>query len=226
VPRVAGCAIVEETDGVAILPARADAVVVLPQHAPGEVCLAPGSEETEAVTTIDLLVRGGISVTTASVASDGNLAITCSRGVRILADAPLVEVADGDYDIIVLPGGLKGAECFRDSTLLVETVRQFHLSGRIVAAICAAAGTVLVPHNIFPIGNMTGFPTLKDRIPEEQWVDKRVVWDPRVNLLTSQGPGTSIDFALKIIQLLVGREKAHEVASQLVMAAGIYNFYE
>jgi 4-methyl-5(b-hydroxyethyl)-thiazole monophosphate biosynthesis len=116
----------------------------------------------EAVTTIDLMVRGGIKVTTASVASDGNLAITCSRGVKILADAPLVQVADGDYDIIVLPGGLKGAECFRDSPLLVETVRQFHLSGRIVAAICAAAGTVLVPHDIFPIGNMTGFPGLKD----------------------------------------------------------------
>ncbi len=125
------------------------------------VCLAPGSEETEAVTTIDLMVRGGIKVTTASVASDGSLAITCSRGVKILADAPLVQVADGDYDMIVLPGGLKGAECFRDSPLLVETVRQFHLSGRIVAAICAAAGTVLVPHDIFPIGNMTGFPGLK-----------------------------------------------------------------
>lgn len=190
------------------------------------ICLAPGSEETEAVTTIDLLVRGGVNVTTASVASDGNLTVTCSRGVKLVADVPLVEVADGDYDIIVLPGGVKGAECFRDSPLLVETVKQFHRSGRIVAAICAAAGIVLVPHAIFPIGNMTGFPALKDRIPEEQWQDKRVVWDPRVNLLTSQGPGTSIDFALKIIDLLVGREKAHEVASQLVMAAGIYNFYE
>lgn len=40
------------------------------------------------------------------------------------------------------------------------------------------------------------------------------------------GPGTAIDFGLKIIDLLVGREKAHEVASQLVMAAGIYNYYE
>jgi 4-methyl-5(b-hydroxyethyl)-thiazole monophosphate biosynthesis len=188
------------------------------------VCLAPGTEEMEAVTTIDLLVRGGIRVTTASVASSGELTVTCSRGVKLVADAPLVEVADGDFDIIVLPGGLKGAECFRDSPLLVETVRQFHLSGRIVATICAAAGTVLVPHELFPIGNMTGYPGLKDSIPEEQWQDKRVVWDPRVNLLTSQGPGTAIDFGLKIIDLLVGREKAHEVSQQLVMAAGIYSF--
>ncbi len=188
------------------------------------VCLAPGSEEMEAVTTIDLLVRGGINVTTASVASSGDLTLTCSRGVKLVADAPLVEVADGDFDVIVLPGGLKGAECFRDSPLLVETVRQFHLSGRIVAAICAAAGTVLVPHEIFPIGNMTGFPDLKETIPEAQWQDKRVVWDPRVNLLTSQGPGTAIDFGLKIIDLLVGRDKAHEVSQQLVMAAGIYSF--
>lgn len=188
------------------------------------VCLAPGTEETEAVTTIDLLVRAGISVTTASVASDGNLTIVCSRGVKLLADAPLVEVADGEFDVIVLPGGLKGAECFRDSPMLVETVRQFHLSGRIVAAICAAAGTVLVPHELFPIANMTGFPGLKETIPEAQWQDKRIVWDPRVNLLTSQGPGTAIDFALKIIDLLVSREKAHEVSQQLVMAAGIYSY--
>lgn len=188
------------------------------------VCLAPGTEEMEAVTTIDLLVRGGINVTTASVASDGNLTIMCSRGVKLVADAPLVEVADGDFDVIVLPGGLKGAECFRDSPLLVETVRQFHLSGRIVATICAAAGTVLVPHDLFPIGNMTGYPGLKETIPEGQWQDKRVVWDPRVNLLTSQGPGTAIDFGLKIIELLAGREKAHEVSQQLVMAAGIYSY--
>ncbi|WP_029592077.1 protein deglycase YajL [Franconibacter pulveris] len=190
------------------------------------ICLAPGTEETEAVTTIDLLVRGGIRVTTASVASDGDRVITCSRGVKLLADAPLVEVADGDYDVIVLPGGLKGAECFRDSPLLVETVRQFHLSGRLVATICAAAGTVLVAHDLFPIGNMTGFPGLKDRIPQEKWMDKRVVWDPRVKLLTSQGPGTAMDFALKIIDLLAGREKAREVAAQLVLPPGIYNYHD
>lgn len=190
------------------------------------VCLAHGTEETEAVTTIDLLVRGGMQVTTASVNGDGSCEIVCSRGVRLLADKPLVEVADNDFAAIVLPGGLKGAEAFRDSPLLVETVRQLHLSGKIVAAICAAAGTVLVPHDLFPLGNMTGFPGLKETIPESKWVEKRVVWDARVNLLTSQGPGTAIDFALKLIDLLAGKEKAREVADQLVLAAGIYDYRE
>ncbi|WP_205954963.1 protein deglycase YajL [Pantoea stewartii] len=188
------------------------------------VCLAHGSEETEAVTTLDLLVRGGIKTVTASVESDGCREIVCSRGVRLLADVPLVEVADNAYDAIVLPGGLKGAETFRDSPLLVETVRQFHLSGRIVAAICAAPGTVLVPHNLFPVGNMTGFPGLKSTIPEEKWMERRVVWDPRVNLLTSQGPGTAMDFALKLIDLLAGSDKARVVAAQLVLAPGIYDY--
>lgn len=190
------------------------------------ICLAPGSEETEAVTTIDLLVRAGFTVTTASVTDDGSKEIRCSRGVRLLTDATLVEVADNDFAAIVLPGGLKGAEAFRDSPLLVETVRQFHQSGRIVAAICAAAGTVLVPHKLFPIANMTGFPGLKETIPESQWMDKRVVWDRRYNLLTSQAPGTAIDFALKLIDLLAGKEKAHEVAQQLVPAAGIFDYRE
>src|SRR5471032_460709 len=188
------------------------------------VCLAPGSEEIEAVTAIDLLVRAGAKVTTASVAGDGALEITCSRGVRLLADAPLVDVADNDYDAIVLPGGLQGAECFRDSPLLVETVRQMHFAGKIVAAICAAPALVLEYHDLFPIANITGFPGLKDKISPSKWSDRRVMYDPRVNLLTSQGPGSAIEFTLKLIELLLGRPKAAEIAAQLVMSPGIYNF--
>ncbi|MFB5187723.1 protein deglycase YajL [Yersinia intermedia] len=188
------------------------------------VCLAPGSEETEAVTTIDVLVRAGIEVTTASVASDGALEIVCSRGVRLLADTRLVDVADQKFDVVVLPGGIKGAECFRDSPLLVATVRQTHNEGRLVAAICAAPALVLEHHNLFPVGNMTGFPAMKDKIDATKWMDQRVVYDRRVNLVTSQGPGTSIDFALKIVFLLLGREKAEEIAWQLVLPPGIYNY--
>ncbi len=146
--------------------------------------------------------------------------------MRLLADAPLVEVADGEYDVIVLPGGIKGAECFRDSTLLVETVKQFHRSGRIVAAICAAPATVLVPHDIFPIGTWYRLPDAERQNFRRTMAGQARRLACMVKLLTSQGPGTAIDFGLKIIDLLVGREKAHEVASQLVMAAGIYNYYE
>ncbi|PSH16941.1 oxidative-stress-resistance chaperone [Yersinia pseudotuberculosis] len=190
------------------------------------VCLAPGSEEIEAVTTIDILVRAGINVTTASVAGDGALELICSRGVRLLADTRLVDVADQKFDVVVLPGGIKGAECFRDSPLLVATVRQTHNEGRLVAAICAAPALVLEHHQLFPVGNMTGFPSLKDKIAPNKWMDQRVVYDRRVNLVTSQGPGTSIDFALKIVFLLLGREKAEEIAWQLVLPPGIYNYRE
>lgn len=100
------------------------------------------------------------------------------------------------------------------------------MSGRLVAAMCATPGTVLIPHNLFPLGNMTGYPGLKDTIPEEKWMERRAYYDDRVKLLTSQGPGTSIDFALKIIDLLVGRKKAAEVAAQLVVASGIYSYHD
>ncbi len=190
------------------------------------VCLAHGSEETEAVTVIDLLVRAGIQVTTASVESDGETLIVCSRGVRLLADTTLVAVADQPFDAVVLPGGNQGADTFSHSLLLIETVRQFKATGRIVAAICAAPAKVLAAHNLYPMGNMTGFPGLQSSIPPQQWIERRVVWDPRVNLLTSQGPGTSFDFALKLIDLLAGHEAAREVADPLVLAPGIYNYQE
>jgi len=99
-----------------------------------------------------------------------------------------------------------------------------HVSGKIVAAICAAPALVLEYHDLFPVGNMTGFPGLKDKIDPNKWSERRVIFDPRVNLLTSQGPGTSMEFALKIIDLLLGKTKAAEIAAQLVLAPGIYNY--
>lgn len=191
------------------------------------ICLANGSEETEVVTTADLLVRAGIKVVLASAENDVNeLIITCSRGIKLIADAPLVRVVDHNYDAIILPGGLQGTETLRDSPLVVEKVRRMHSENKLVAAICAAPAIILEHHNIFPIGNMTGFPALKDNIAAKKWVDYRVYFDERVNLITSQGPATSIDFALKIIERLKGKEVAAEVASQLVLPPSIYNYQD
>lgn len=157
---------------------------------------------------------------------DGSIEITASRGVRIVADTPIIKVADEPFDAIVLPGGVKGAETFRDSPLVVEKARRMHLDGKIVAAICAAPALVLEYHQLFPIGNMTGYPTMKNQIAANKWVDKRVYFDERVNLLTSQGPATTFDFALKLIELLVGRDIAGKVASQLILPNGINDYLE
>ncbi len=188
------------------------------------VCLANGSEETEAVTVVDLLARAGIAVTTASVNPDGNLQVICSRGVTLLADVALASVSGQTFDVIVLPGGLKGAEAFGDSQLLVDTLAAHHRSERLVAAICAAPALVLIRHDLFPKAKMTGFPGLKERIPADCWQGRRTVYEPRYNLLTSQGPATAIDFALHIISLLITRAKAAEVAAQLVLPEGIDDY--
>jgi len=188
------------------------------------VCLAPGSEEIEAVTVMDLLVRAGIKVTSASAADNGELVLTGSRGIKLVADVPLVAVAEQDFAAIVLPGGLKGAECFRDSPLLVEKVRHMHAQGRIVAAICAAPALVLQHHQLFPQANITGYPGSNIAGSTEQWLDRRVLFDARVNLLTSQGPGTAMEFSLRLIDLLLGQAAAATVAAQLILHPSIHNY--
>ncbi|MGF1884899.1 protein deglycase YajL [Photobacterium profundum] len=181
------------------------------------VCIAPGTEEMEAINTIDILLRAGFDVTTASVASDGALIVAGSRGIKLVADAALVTVADEQFDCVVLPGGVGGAECFRDSPLLVEFVEQHKYDGKLIAAICAAPALVLEHHNMFPTAIMTAHPAFQDYIPEERRRTKRVVYDVNGNLLTSQGPGTSQEFALEIIVRLAGKEKAAEVAGPMVV---------
>lgn len=88
------------------------------------VPIAPGTEEMEAVTIIDILVRAGYQVVVASADFDGKLTMTASRGVMLTAECKLVDVADDEFDAVVLAGGVGGAENFRDSTLLVEIIKQ------------------------------------------------------------------------------------------------------
>lgn len=129
------------------------------------VCMAPGSEETEAVTTHRFVGAGRRQSRHRQRSCRWRpITIVCSRGVKLLADMPLVSIADQPFNAIVLPGGMQGAECFRDSPLLVEEkVRQTHLQGNIVAAICAALALVLQHHDLFLIGNMASFPGLKSK---------------------------------------------------------------
>ncbi|EKO3499840.1 DJ-1/PfpI family protein [Vibrio fluvialis] len=180
------------------------------------VPIAPGTEEMEAVTIIDILVRAGYQVVVASADFDGKLTMTASRGVTLTAECKLVDVADDEFDAVVLAGGVGGAENFRDSTLLVEIIKQQKYDGRLVAAICASPVVVLQHHDLFPGALMTCHPNFQDRIPQDLWRNRRVTFDVNNNLLTSQGPGTALEFAVEIIVQLSGKELAREVALPLV----------
>ena len=184
------------------------------------VFLSNGCEETEAVTTIDLLTRAGINVTYASITEDRQ--IKCSRGVIILAQKVFSEVNNLEFDVIILPGGLKGAENFRDSQQLIKKLKQSHQAGNLIAAICATPAMVLQHHNLFPNAYMTGYPTTKDTI--KNWKSDRVYFDAQNRIITSQGPATSIDFALKIIEILLDKKAAAQVAAQLVLPQGIASY--
>jgi len=176
------------------------------------VPVADGTEEIEAVSTIDVLRRAGASVTVASV---GELQITASRGVRIVADCRIADCVDKTYDAIVLPGGIPGAEHLRDSKDLLGMLRHQKQEGRVIAAICAAPAVILAHHGLIDSEKVTCHPFFTSQLAPHEAVDHPVVVDGAC--ITSRGAGTAVQFALKLVEVLYGRDKAHEVAAAMVM---------
>lgn len=174
------------------------------------VPIADGSEDIEAVCIIDTLRRAGVEVTVASVS--GTLQITASRKTKIVADALIEACVDTAYDVIALPGGMPGAEHLRDSAPLISMLKAQRDAGRLYAAICASPVVALLPHGLLQGRRATSFPSYHEQLRETEDVEAstdRVVVDG--NLVTSQGPGTAIAFALKLVELLFddpGKAKA------------------
>ncbi len=175
------------------------------------VPLADGTEEAEAVCTIDLLRRAGAEVTAASV---GDMQITASRGLRIVADCLLTDCLDKTYDLIAVPGGLPGAEHLRDSADLTRMLKEQHEAKRWIGAICAAPVVVLQHHRILTDETATAYPAFADRLGNRAAVDMPVVVDG--HLVTSRGVGTAVAFGLKLVEVLYGPEKAREVSASIV----------
>jgi 4-methyl-5(b-hydroxyethyl)-thiazole monophosphate biosynthesis len=175
------------------------------------VPIADGTEELEAVCIIDVLRRAGASVTVASV---GDMQIIASRGVKLVADRKIAECVDDTYDLIVLPGGIPGAEHLRDSKELEILLRQQQEQGRWYGAICASPAVVLQPHGLLGQTRATCYPSYMDKLENADTTDSRVVVHEKC--ITSQGPGTALEFSLKLVELLYGEEKAKEVAEAMV----------
>ena len=186
------------------------------------VPIAHGSEEIETACIQDTLVRFGADVTVASVNPGGELLCTMSRGLLVQAHMSMKDAAkEGSYDCIVLPGGMPGAEHLRDSKELQTLLQQQAAAGRLLGAVCAAPAVVLASQGYLTAGaSATSYPAPKFRDMLRQSTgavasDERVVVQDHV--ITSQGPGTSLEFALALGEALFGKEKRDEIAKQLLV---------
>lgn len=176
------------------------------------VPIANGTEEMEATMIIDILKRAKANVIVASV--EDKYEILASRKVKIVADMLLDEAAILSYDLIVLPGGLPGAETFSKSEKLVNMLKNQMGSDRPYGAICASPALVLEPHGLLKGKKATAYPALCEKLSDKSEAENRVVIDGK--LITSRGPGTSMEFSLAIVEKFFGREKALELAKGMV----------
>ncbi|MCG7982031.1 MAG: DJ-1/PfpI family protein [Candidatus Thiodiazotropha lotti] len=175
------------------------------------VPLAQGCEELEAVTITDLLTRAGVTVVTAGL--DEN-PVKASRGVTLLPDTTLDDVNADEFDMVVLPGGLPGADYLDADPRIHAILKQLHQQGKYTAAICAAP-KVLAGAGLLAGRQATSYPGVLDgmNLPQVDVKSDAVISDEKV--ITSRGPGTAMDFALELIEKLQGREMRNEVEQGL-----------
>lgn len=188
------------------------------------VPIADGSEEIEAVTIIDVLRRAGVEVTVASVGVGKTKQITAARGTTIVADSFITDCADKAWDLIAVPGGIEGADHLAASEILDQLLRSQAQQGKFYAAICAAPAVVLGSKGLLADKTATSHPRFyQSLIAKEVDTESRVVVDG--NCITSQGPGTAIDFALELVEQICGIVKREEVASPLVLTTSATAYY-
>ncbi len=178
------------------------------------VILAEGFEELEAIAPIDVLRRAGVRVTLAGV--DSRL-VSSSRKIGIHADALLKDIQDLP-DVVILPGGLPGATNLAKSEEVSKFIKRMNAEGKLVAAICAAPAVVLAPLGILEGKKATCYPGCEADFSSTTIHSKeRVVVDG--NIITSQGPGTALEFALVIATRLVGKDLADNVRDKMLIQA-------
>ncbi len=175
------------------------------------IILAEGFEEVEAVAPIDVLRRAGVEVVIAGLSPEP---VASARNVKIVPDTTVDKLNADELDLVILPGGAGGVEKLKKDPRVERLIKAMQEKKRLIGAICAAP-TALAKFGVLEGKRATVYPSLMDEIKPAQFVDSPVVEDE--NIITSQGPGTALEFGLKLAERLVGKEKAKEVASRMLV---------
>ena len=173
------------------------------------VPLANGFEEIEAMTVIDILRRAGIDVVIAGI--PGKI-VRGSHAVIISTDTKIDDVENDIFDAIILPGGNPGYKNLSKSNIVLKQIVKHNDNKRLVAAICASP-LVLAQAGVLYDKIATVYPGMERDIPKPR--NGSVIKDG--NIITAQGPGVALNFALAIVEYLLGKAKIGELRKTLVM---------
>lgn len=176
------------------------------------ILLAEGFEEIEAATPIDVLRRAGCDVVSAGLTGTE---IKGAHGLVFKTDIALSALS-GDFDMIVLPGGMPGAKHLGDSAEAKKLATDMCAAGKLVASICAAPVMTLGAWGLLNGKKATCYPGMEGMFPAGViFSPERVVVDGAIT--TSRGPGTALEFAICLAGQIAGRDVADKLASDMLL---------
>lgn len=175
------------------------------------VPLAEGFEEIEALAVVDVLRRAGIEVVTAGLLPGP---VSSARKIIILPDTTIDDMDAGSFDVIVLPGGQPGTDNLNADPRIHALLADFSSKGNLICAICAAP-IILAAAGLLTGKHATSYPTYRNQLDGAVYDDKGVVSDG--NIITSQGAGTAISFALAIVTRLIDCTAAEKISKSMIV---------
>ena len=173
--------------------------------------LAEGFEEIEALAVVDVLRRADIRVVIAGLQPGP---VSSARKVTVVPDTTIDTVSADAFDMIILPGGRPGTDNLNNDRRIHKLLAEFQAAGKLIGAICAAP-TILAAAGVLTGKRVTSYPTDSGKLVDAIYEDRAVVVDG--NIITSQGAGTAISFALTVVSRLMGVHAADTVAKAILV---------